>query len=127
MTWLYHQSTGRLMRTGVPGVREPILIATGYSGHGDQKNDPAAEAITAEGPIPRGAWKIGAPYDSKSVGPFALRLEPVGHDAHGRSAFRIHGDSASQPGQASHGCIILPRGIREQIARSGDCSLQVVA
>jgi len=120
MTWIYHQCTGRLSLGDQ-------TIASGYSGHGEAKNKPEAEQQVGEGPIPRGAWRIGAPYDSKNVGPYALPLEPVGHDAHGRSAFRIHGDSKSAPGTASHGCIILPRAIRERIWKSGDHDLQVLA
>lgn len=40
--------------------------------------------------------------------------------------FRIHGDSIRAPGTASHGCIILPRAIRDRIWASGDRALQVV-
>lgn len=43
----------------------------------------------------------------------------------GRSGFLIHGDSIAHTGQASHGCIILPRSVREQIAASGDDELEV--
>ncbi|HYE46677.1 MAG TPA: hypothetical protein VEA44_12995, partial [Caulobacter sp.] len=55
--------------------------------------------------------------------------EPVPDDVHeatGRSAFRIHGDSVRAPGTASKGCIILPRAVREAIWRSGDRDLEVV-
>lgn len=43
----------------------------------------------------------------------------------GREGFLIHGDSIVHMGQASHGCIILPRSIREQIAASGDDEIEV--
>jgi hypothetical protein len=45
----------------------------------------------------------------------------------GRSAFYIHGDLVSAPGQhlASEGCIILAREIRNTIGESGDTSLIV--
>jgi hypothetical protein len=36
-----------------------------------------------------------------------LLLNPVGHTAHGRRSFQIHGDSARRPGLASSGCIVL--------------------
>lgn len=118
--WTYSQEAGDLRRDGV-------LISTGgYSGHGEHKNKPDDEAYTGLGPIPRGKWRITELYDSQRVGPYALKLAPVGHDAHGRSAFRIHGDSIKQPGTASHGCIILRRVAREEIWQSGDHDLEVV-
>ena len=65
--------------------------------------------------------------DSPNTGPFTILLEPApGTDTLGRSAFRIHGDSVRAPGTASHGCIILPRAIRDHIWRSGDRDLEVV-
>lgn len=54
-----------------------------------------------------------------------MNLEPVGHIAHGRTLFRIHGDSRLNPGTASVGCIILPRHVREQMSASGDIDLVV--
>jgi hypothetical protein len=49
-----------------------------------------------------------------------------GTETFGRSEFRIHGDSIAHPGMASHGCIILPRAVRDAIWRSGDRALEVV-
>lgn len=118
--WTYDQSSGRLTHNGK-------FIATGYSGANIGRNNPDLEHKVATGPIPRGRWKIsGPPYNSANVGPYAIRLSPVGHSAHGRSAFLIHGDSAKRPGQASKGCIILPRNVRELIWNSGDRDLEVV-
>jgi hypothetical protein len=48
------------------------------------------------------------------------------NDMHGRGGFLIPGDSKSDPGNASKGCIILPRKYREQIWESGDRTLVVV-
>jgi hypothetical protein len=55
----------------------------------------------------------------------ALTPEP-GTDTLGRDGFLIHGDSVENPGTASHGCIILPRAVRDQISASGDKQIQVV-
>lgn len=119
--FVFSQSTGQFTKDGK-------FVAKGYSGYGLQKasgrQNPAMEHVVARGPIPRGLWKIGAPYNSKKVGDYALVLEPVGHNAHGRSAFRIHGDNRAN--NASNGCIILPRPIREYIWKSGDRDLTVV-
>lgn len=117
--WKWDQSAGELSRNGK-------FIARGYSGANIGKNNPDLESKVATGPIPRGVWKIHAPRNSVNVGPFAMPLTPVGHKAHGRSAFMIHGDSAKKPGQASKGCIILPRNVREMIWNSGDHDLTVV-
>jgi hypothetical protein len=117
--WKWDQSAGELSRVGK-------IVSRGYSGLGRGKNNPALQAAVGVGPIPAGRWKITERYDSANVGPYALKLEPVGHDALGRSAFRIHGDSIANPGTASHGCIILPRAVRELIWTSGDRDLEVV-
>jgi hypothetical protein len=124
--WVWDQSAGELSRDGV-------LISRGYSGKGRGKNNPAMQSARGVGPIPAGDWRITRRYDSKNVGPYALQLEAVDgkpddvHAGTGRSAFRIHGDSARSPGDASNGCIILPRAIREKIWTSGDRMLRVVA
>jgi hypothetical protein len=54
-----------------------------------------------------------------------MDLTPQGHNALGRTEFMIHGESrANPPGNASEGCMIFPRDIREQMSRSGDrCSM----
>lgn len=123
--WTWDQSAGALSRNGK-------VVAKGYSGKGAGKNNPAMETVRATGPIPAGRWKIvGPPYDSKSVGPYALKVfadDGKLDDTHartGRGAFRIHGDNKT--GTASEGCIILPRNIRQMIWESGDRDLEVVA
>ena len=55
-----------------------------------------------------------------------MTLTPVGHTANGRTNFLIHGDSTNHPGDASEGCIVLSRTIRQAIAVSGDTDLEVV-
>lgn len=102
--------------------------AVAYSGSGNGINNPALEAVPSIGPIPAGMWDIGGPYDSARVGPYALPLIPVGHDAHGRSAFRIHGDSNTGYRIASRGCIIMsPSGLRRKIWQSGEHTLKVTS
>ena len=119
--WIWDQSAGELTRDGE-------LVSTGYSGNGRGKNNPSMQDAKNVGPIPAGMWNIAALQEvSPNVGPYALVLEPqTGTNTFGRTDFRIHGDSIADPGSASHGCIILPRKVREQIWRSGDRDLQVV-
>lgn len=121
MPWTYEQSTGNLFLNGVQ-------VATGYSGAGmttaTGRNNPALENMPQVGPIPRGQYTIGQPRTSTHTGPVAMDLNPVGHNAHGRSAFQIHGNNRSN--NASHGCIILPRHVRDTIGASTDRTLNVV-
>lgn len=111
--WVYQQHNGALISpTGE-------MVYHGYSGAGKFKNDPSAEGRVAQGPIPRGLWSIDpVARSSPHTGPYTITLNPVGHDALGRSEFRIHGDSRTNPGTASHGCIVMPRGVREQMIAS---------
>ena len=121
--WIYHQSTGELYD------RLGSLCGVGYSGAGSCKNDPAAQFRHNLGPIPQGSYKIGDPHDTDEHGPFVLDLTP-GFDnvMKGRSEFKIHGERLKPPaGEASEGCIILDRAIREKIAASEDRLLEVVA
>lgn len=119
--WTWSQRAGALSHAG-------RHVADGYSGSGSGKNNPALQAAAGVGPIPQGRWLMTAVQDSTATGPFSIILSPArGTRTFGRSAFRIHGDSASHPGKASHGCIILPRPLREQIWASGDHEIEVVA
>jgi len=119
--WTWDQSAGALSRAGK-------IVSTGYSGQGRGLNNPAMQAATAIGPIPRGKWTITAlRLSGASTGPYTLVLVPdEGTDTEGRSEFRIHGDNARLNHSASHGCIILPRAIREAIWKSADHALEVI-
>lgn len=118
--WIYSQSNGSL-RGSTIGV-----VAHGYAGAGDGKNNPEMDQVPNVGPLPVGKYTIGRPYNS-SHSPYTLRLTPDPTNVmHGRSGFLIHGDSIANPGTASQGCIILPRAIRQKIFESGDHDLQVV-
>ena len=97
------------------------------SGPGEGQNNPDLEYIHDVGPIPKGVYDIGPPHDTPTHGPLVLALTPEpGTNTFRRDGFLIHGDSVQNPGTASHGCIILPRTVRDQIAASGDRQIQVV-
>jgi hypothetical protein len=120
--WTYNQSNGALSHNGVQ-------VGLGYSGHGDGVNNPAMQSVSNVGPIPQGQWTIGEGADNPQLGPLAMPLTPnIGTDTFGRGGFFIHGDSIEFAGQeeASHGCIILARVIREQINSDLDKDLEVV-
>ncbi len=107
--WQYIQSTGTISRITTP----PIVSRVGYSGYGQGRNNHSMEAVPDIGPIPCGLYDIGPSYTHIHLGPIVMNLTPVGHDAHGRTLFRIHGDNATN--DASHGCVIMPRPAREVI------------
>ena len=103
----YNQAMGEITRDGV-------LLGSGYSGRGDGRNNPQMQSVRSVGPIPCGRYQIGPAYDTKSMGPLAIPLTPIDHDALGRSGFFIHGDNKTS--DASHGCIILTRALRVLIS-----------
>lgn len=118
--WTYEQVTGRLLHEG-------DLVATGYSGAGVGKNNPAMQDVHNVGPIPVGNYAIKAPVDTVTHGPYVLALEPAAdNEMFGRSGFLMHGDSVVHPGTASEGCIIQARKTRESVWESGDFNLEVV-
>lgn len=115
----YSQSSGEFRHDGTS-------LCFGYSGFADGKNNPDKEAEHDIGPIPKGTYRIGSSYISPQFGPVVMSLTPFPENQmFGRAGFLIHGDSTLHPGYASHGCIILPRNIRQLIARSGDDVLMV--
>ncbi len=119
--WTYEQKTGKLFD------KDGILVATGYSGTPAHKNNPDSQHIRAEGPAPRGEYKLGQPHTSAKTGPYVMNMEPKpGNEMFGRSAFQIHGDSIKKPGTASNGCLVFARNIREKIWNSGDHEIEVV-
>lgn len=126
--WEYSQSRGTMTRVAPDGTRE--LIGTGYSGLGSALDDPAAQDEHFRGPIPRGSWIIGRQQNHPMPGGHsltaAMRLTPAPGNATDRTDFWIHGDTAAHDHAASKGCIVLPRSVRDAMARSGDSRLEVV-
>jgi hypothetical protein len=118
--WSYSQSRGELLHNDEH-------VAFGYSGADAGKNNPAYQNVHNVGPIPQGLYVI-EPIDGDYEGKKApvLRLVPNSENQmFGRDGFLIHGDSASNPGTASQGCIIMAHWVREQIGSSGDDDLMV--
>lgn len=118
--WTYRQSSGELLQDG-------RFISQGYSGNGHGKNNPAAETEHNVGPIPAGAWTVTDLTTGMTPhGPYVLHLSPCnGTQTHGRSGFLMHGDNRKNPGEASQGCIIMQRAVRERVWTSGDRSITV--
>lgn len=121
---LYEQATGALSLAC--SDHENCLLGFGYSGSIEGLNDPNQEHRRAIGPIPAGWWQIGAAVEHPRLGPMALPLRPIGHDAHGRSAFYIHGDNRKQNWSASTGCIIAHPSIRRLCSLLNITKLRVI-
>lgn len=120
--WIYVVRTGRLFQNDA-------FKASGYSGAGSAKNDPTQQDKHNLGPIPVGVYMIGKAIETTaSHGPVVMPLTPVAYsETWGRNGFLVHGDSLVHPGMASHGCIILNRPMREEIAASMDRLLVVLS
>lgn len=117
MTISYDSDTGRVIL--------PTGVFKGYSGHGQGLNNPLLEAAVGMGPIPSGEWEIVRWHDNyidhhgHNKGPIVAELRPVGHNAHGRSGFLIHGDNSDMNHTASDGCIIAGPVIRTAWRKTG--------
>jgi hypothetical protein len=123
--WTYEQSTGQLYDANMNPVGAP-----GYSGHPPHVNDPNAQNIPFQGPIPQGVWNMvrcieeGAPQ-----GPVVIVLAPDAEtETYGRDGFLVHGDLVENPGaeMASEGCIILTRMVRQELWNEPDHKINVV-
>lgn len=106
------------------------LVATGYAGGNGGKNpeginNPEMQFTHDIGPICQGEYELQEPLAMSKLGPYTIPLKPkVDNKMEGRGGFYIHGDTTPS-GNASHGCIIMPRNIREQMWKSGDHCLIV--
>lgn len=110
----YEQGSGRLYRCR-PAM-DCVLLARGYSGYMEHANAPDSQGLTGRGPIPRGVWSVGVPYNHPRLGPLAFPLSPEEVTVAHRSGFFIHGDNARGDRSGSHGCIIMPRNVRAALA-----------
>ena len=122
--WKYDQTTGYLFSD--LGVK----VATGYAGgnfgkNPEGKNNHEMQGVKKIGPIPVGVYTMGTPALESHLGPFAIPLVPdSGNEMFGRSGFFMHGDTTPS-GNASEGCIIMPKAVRQSCWASGDHKLEV--
>jgi hypothetical protein len=120
--WIFEQRTGRLYADG------GTLVGTGYAGavDGDGKNNPDMQAVHDIGPIPCGDYTIGPAHTHPKLGFVTMNLTPdPTNEMFGRADFRIHGDTPEH--DASEGCIVQGRSVRDRVNTSADKRLRVVA
>lgn len=118
--YTYEQATGLLLD------ETNTKVAIGYAGRDAGKNNPPMQSVKGIGPLPRGWYTAGHPRNDSVVGLYAIPLIPdPTNEMFQRNSFFMHGDSKEHPGLASHGCIVLPRAIREKFSQSGCNRIQV--
>lgn len=116
---IYEQKTGRIIS------ESGSIYGIGYSGAGAGKNNPEMQEVHNVGPLPRGKYHIGEPYNSLHTGPFTIPLIPFPeNEMFGRDQFKIHGDDGH--GTGSEGCICTDRHTREDINNCTDKTLNVI-
>lgn len=119
--WTFLQTGRWLNSTGV------VVSLVAYAGRDAGKNNPAMQDVKGIGPLPCGLYEACEPHDDAVVGAYAMRLTPSpANEMFGRNSFFLHGDSVEHPGLASHGCIVLPRALREKFWLSGDHKILVL-
>jgi hypothetical protein len=130
LRWEYAQSTGRLTYVN-PTTGQRTLIGTGYAGTNrnrlNGRNNPDAQHLRNNGPIPQGEWCIDGGLTNTATLRNALILTPrPGTNTFGRTNFRIHGEGTRRTGDSSNGCPIFNLNVRQRIANSGDNNFRVV-
>jgi hypothetical protein len=111
----YSQSSGSL--TCVDETTGDLYVnCTAYAGIGPSLNNPDAQSVRDQGPLPQGIYIIGYPTHRK--GPLTLPLIPLSiNHMYGRDSFLIHGDKRSSASKksASNGCIVANHDCRADI------------
>ena len=125
MNWRYAIKTGTLQFPS--GKQAWIGYAGGNCGKNPEgKNNPDFIKVKCVGPLCPGVYTFGTPVAQSKLGPFAIPLIPdPNNEMFGRGDFFCHGDT-TPPGNASEGCIIMPRFIRDQMWASTIHTLEVV-
>ena len=119
--WTYKQSTGEILDAS------GVVVGRGWAGQREGKNNPSLQHVHNVGPLPKGIYSIGKPYDSPHTGLYTMALTPdPSNEMFGRSEFRIHGAAYTNPELSSDGCIIQIHPVRQAIWESNDHDIQVV-
>jgi hypothetical protein len=120
--WIWCSETGALLNA------QRQCRQYGYAGRHTGLNNPSMQHVKGVGPLPEGIYRIEAPHDSETTGPYTLRLVPEpGTEMYGRSSFAIHGDRVGNKRDASHGCIVVGKAQRQEVWESADHRIRVIA
>ena len=102
----YDQATGHLTKD------DGTLVAVGWAGNGEGKNNPEMQNVHSEGPLPQGGYDVAEwEYEHNGLGHDVVALHQVSGETFDRSDFFIHGPAVNPEhyGQESKGCIVIPR------------------
>lgn len=110
MNLTYNQTNGHLTND------DGVIVAEGWAGNGDGKNNHAMQDVKSIGPLPCGVYSVGE-WEAMhpGLGPLVVHLVQVEGDTFGRDGFYIHGPSFKNYGEESKGCIIVPRPMRNYL------------
>ena len=90
------------------------------------RNNPDMCNVPNIGPLPPGDYTMGTPVEHSRLGAFAIPLTPdPANEMYGRRGFYFHGDT-EVPGNASDGCIVGSRPVRDAAHASPDQRVRVV-
>lgn len=113
--YVYNLSTRIFARNGSTLAKPINDTSTPYSGTHAGRNNPEMCNVSNIGPLPPGRYRIERSRNSVTLGPVIFDLTPLPDtNTFGRSLFCIHGNDKQN--DASHGCLILDRNIRDLIA-----------
>ena len=114
----YAITTGRWSRDN------GVIVAEGWSGRGEGKNNPAMVDVHGvdmdhpAGPLPPGMYQVGPWATTRDeatacgypahLGLLIARLTQIEGETYGRSGFFIHGPSMANYGEESLGCTVVP-------------------
>ena len=123
-----------VQRTGVITDEGGHVVAIGWAGHDEGRNNPDMQDHMSLGPLPVGKYKFGPWGDHETVedypahlGPMISSLIQVEGETFGRSGFFMHGPGGVNPLQSSRGCIEVYRPERNKIHTLDPEFLEVVS
>ena len=88
------------------------LLAIGWAGNGEGKNNPAMQNVHNVGPLPYGLYEVAEwEHFHNGLGHDVVALHQIEGETYGRDGFFIHGPAINSEhyGQESKGCIVVPR------------------
>ena len=115
------------IRNGHVTQDDGSLIATGWSGNHDGKDNVYMTSFHDVGPLPIGIYNIGPFITHPILGPLSAQLTQISGETYGRSGFFIHGPGTTDYGQESKGCVILTHDDRLKVIALNPAQLTVSA
>ena len=123
--WTFEIAAGKFYNPAGEFVSK--VYAGGDCGkHPEGRNNPDMCSVHNIGPLPEGLYTRGEAVEHSQLGAFAIPLNPdPTNEMYGRRGFYFHGDTEI-PGNASDGCIVGPRQVRNDFYASADRQIRVV-